>query len=307
MIGRIERQPLSSVWGREVMFSKWLEENIDYLDEVLGIGLTDAKREEGTGNFFCDLVAENGAGEHVVIENQYHASDHDHLGKLLTYFASLDAQVGVWIVEHARPEHASAVEWLNQSGLGRFYLLKAELLRIGVSEAAPMFTVMVEPSSQADAVGSTKRDLAERHKQRYEFWTQLLAVAGERSPLHRNLKPSYDTWINAGAGRSGLTYTYVANQHASAAELYIDRGADYDTWNAAVYAMFLGHKSEIEGEFGGPLLWDEKEGRRGRRIRCELPHGYRDFDRRSEVIEAMVDSMTRLELATRPFMSEVPA
>lgn len=307
MVGRIKRENLSSVWKKEPEFTKWLEANVDYLDEALGIGLTDAKSEASTGSFYCDLVAEDSAGNHVVIENQYYASDHDHLGKLLTYFASLDAQVGVWIVEKGRAEHIAAVEWLNQSGLGGFYLVKGEVITIGESEPAPVFTVIAAPSEQSEAVGTTKRELAERHQQRYAFWNELLKLSNDITPLFKNVKPSYDNWVGASCGRPGLSYSYVANQHACGAELYIDRGAGFEGWNGQAYSVLFSRKDEVEAAFGGALLWDEKDGRRGRRVRCELSGGYRDIADIPNTIKSMVEAMVRLDSALRPLFTEMPS
>jgi hypothetical protein len=35
-------------------------------------------------------------------------SDHDHLGKVLTYLISVDASAAIWICEDPRPEHIDA-------------------------------------------------------------------------------------------------------------------------------------------------------------------------------------------------------
>ena len=306
MVGRIERRPLSSVWKREVDLTHWLEDNIDFLDDAIGIGLTDARREESTGSFFCDLVAEDASGGHVVIENEFGSSDHDHLGKLMTYFASLGAQVGIWVVENARSEHVSAVEWLNQSGLGSFYLVKAEVITIGDSEPAPVFTVITGPSAHAEDTGNQKRELAERHKERFDFWSQVLKMASTRTKLHANVKPSTETWLGTGAGKSGLQYTYVVQQHQSGVELYIDGGAGSEGWNASTYSFFLARRTDVEQAFGGPLLWDEKEGRRGRRIRANFEGGYRDPGQREEIIDRMVEAMIRLETALKPLIAQLP-
>ena len=44
-------------------------------------------------------------------------SNHDHLGKLITYSSALEARVAVWIVSEPRPEHTKAITWLNESRL----------------------------------------------------------------------------------------------------------------------------------------------------------------------------------------------
>lgn len=68
------------------------------------------------GAYRCDLVGKDEVtGEKVIIENQLEASNHDHLGKIITYASGLDANVIVWIVKEAREEHRSAIEWLNNN------------------------------------------------------------------------------------------------------------------------------------------------------------------------------------------------
>jgi len=45
--------------------------------------------------FEVGLLAEGLNGDYVIIENQFRKSDHDHLGKLLTYLANLEAKTTV--------------------------------------------------------------------------------------------------------------------------------------------------------------------------------------------------------------------
>lgn len=40
-------------------------------------------------------------------------TDHDHLGKLITYASGKAADLVIWLVRKARPEHKAAIEWLN--------------------------------------------------------------------------------------------------------------------------------------------------------------------------------------------------
>jgi hypothetical protein len=141
MIGKIVRRPLREVWKHEALdFTTWLVENIDVLSEALDLPLQDAKREQACGDFSVDLVADDGSGSTVVIENQLEKSNHDHLGKLITYLAALDARVAIWIVSDARPEHTKAITWLNESRLASFYLVKAEAICIDSSAPACLFS-----------------------------------------------------------------------------------------------------------------------------------------------------------------------
>ena len=78
--------------------------------------LTDISKEVYVGSYRCDLVAtDESSGTKVIIENQLEASDHEHLGKIITYASGLSANVIVWIVRQAKEEHKSAIEWLNNN------------------------------------------------------------------------------------------------------------------------------------------------------------------------------------------------
>jgi RecB family endonuclease NucS len=117
VIGKIERVPLREVWPHEARdLTTWLEENVDVLNDALGLGLVSAERERAAGAFSVDLVAQDTRGRTVVIENQLERSDHDHLGKLVTYTAMTDADVAVWIVSEPGP---SACEWSRGSTIQR--------------------------------------------------------------------------------------------------------------------------------------------------------------------------------------------
>lgn len=127
MIGKIERVPLREVWRHEARdFTAWLQENLDVLNDLLDFTLVSAEREQSTGNFNVDLVAEDKGGNTVIIENQLAKSDHDHLGKVITYLAAVETKRAIWIVADPRPEHVGAITWLNESSSASFYLVKVE-------------------------------------------------------------------------------------------------------------------------------------------------------------------------------------
>lgn len=120
-IGRLQRVALREVWKHEAQdFTQWLQNNIEVLNETLDFNLTGADRERAAGDFSVDLVAEDEDGGTVVIENQLEKSNHDHLGKLITYLTAIGAKTAIWIVSDPRPEHVAAIGWLNSSAAPSF-------------------------------------------------------------------------------------------------------------------------------------------------------------------------------------------
>jgi hypothetical protein len=308
MIGKIDRVPLRDVWKHEALdFTRWLEENIEVLNDILDLNLTTAEREKDAGNFSVDLVAEDEKGNPVVIENQLERSNHDHLGKLITYLTAVGARTAIWIVSDPRPEHINAISWLNEGSAAAFYLLKIEAIRIGESEPAPLLTLIVGPSEEGREVGETKKEMAERYKIRHEFWTGLLDYAKGKTKLHAGLSPSEYNWIVTGAGVRGLGYNYSLTKHAATVELYIDRGKDAEEENKAIFDQLHAAKEEVERVFGGPLEWQRLEDRRACRIRQKITvGGWRDDPAKwPEVYEAMVDAMIRLEKALKPHIQKL--
>jgi hypothetical protein len=211
MIGKLQRVPLREVWKHEALdFTTWLQDNIDVLNEILDLNLSSAEREQSAGTLNVDLVAEDESGNPVIIENQLGKSDHDHLGKVVTYLATIGAKTAIWIVADPRPEHVTAISWLNESQAADFDLLKVEAVRIGDSPPAPLLTLITGPSLESREVGATKQELKERHIIRQRFWAGLLEMAHEKTNLHANISPGKESWIGTGAGKYGLGFNYVA-------------------------------------------------------------------------------------------------
>ncbi|MGH9932654.1 MAG: hypothetical protein ACREA9_25905 [Pyrinomonadaceae bacterium] len=98
MIGKLEPADLRDLWKHEALnFTSWLADNCDVLKDQLGIDLTVVEKEKSVGPFSVDILAKDAAGRPVIIENQLERTDHDHLGKVLTYLSNLDAKVAIWI------------------------------------------------------------------------------------------------------------------------------------------------------------------------------------------------------------------
>jgi hypothetical protein len=103
-ISRLEAVPLRELWRHEEQdFSAWLHDNIQVLGDALQMQLSEPQKQKevAVGSFTVDLVAEEETLGRVIIENQLAATDHDHLGKLLTY---LNKSRG----EDSRLDHATA-------------------------------------------------------------------------------------------------------------------------------------------------------------------------------------------------------
>ena len=308
MVGKIQRLPLREVWKHEALaFTTWLVDNTDVLSDALGTTLQNAEREQAAGDFSVDLVAEDDAGNVVIIENQLEKSNHDHLGKLITYVAALGARTAVWIVADPRPEHVSAIAWLNESRLANFYLLKVEAIKIGDSEPAPLLTLITGPSEESQAVGDTKKEIAERYTLRQAFWAGLLNRAKPLTKLHSNTSPGQYSWIATSAGKGGISFNYTIKQHQGGAELYIDRGKDSEAENRAIFDKLAQHRQEIEQAFGSPLEWARPDERRFCRIRYTVANGgYKDDQAEwPKTQDAMIDGMIRLEKVLRPYIQQI--
>jgi Domain of unknown function (DUF4268) len=309
MIGKLQRVPLREVWRHEALdFTRWLQDNIDVLNDVVDLPLSNVERERLAGAFSVDLVAEDDAGNPVIIENQLEKSNHDHLGKLITYLTAMGAKAAIWIVADPRPEHVGAIAWLNESSAASFYLVKVEAVRIGESPPAPLLTLIVGPSEESREIGATKKDLAERHLLRHRFWTSLLDIARKQTKLHANISPSHSNWIGTGAGKRGLAFNYVVRQHEANVELYIDRGRDAEEENMAIFDAFMTVKDAIEADFGEPLTWERLEGKRACRIKKRINiGGYRESEERwPEIQHALINAMVCLEKALRPHIAKLP-
>ena len=302
MIGKLRRVPLREVWRHEALdFTRWLEENIDALNEPLALNLVGADREQSVGNFSVDILAEDRDGNPVVIENQLEKSDHEHLGKLITYLTGIDAKTAVWIVSEPRPEHVSAVTWLNESSSASFYLVKVEAVQIEDSSPAPLLTLIVGPTEEGRKFGATKQELAERHQIRLRFWESLLALVKKKTRLFSGVSPTKENWIYTGAGRTGLSYNFVVRQYDAQVELYIDRGVDSQDETLAIFDQIAATRDEIEQGFGGPLNWVRAGKGRGCRIQKAITDGgYRDELRWPTIHESMIDALIKLERVMSP-------
>lgn len=268
-IGKLEEVDIRELWKHEQYdFSEWLskKENIENLNEILGLTLVDISKETYVGSYRCDLFAKDETtGIKVIIENQLEMSNHDHLGKIITYASGLDAKVVVWIVKEAREEHRSAIEWLNNNTNSNvnFFLIEIHAYKIGNSDNAPMFQVIEQPNDFIKNNKSTNSNdtMNKSQSQRLEFWNQFNNVLVERGKPFNIRKATTDHWYNVAIGTSDahIDITLVNKDSVIGVELYI-------TDNKELFDKLYQKKDEIEDDLGFKLDWRRLNNSKASRI-----------------------------------------
>ncbi len=305
-LGKLQEIDIRDVWKHEQYdFSKWLasEENINELGNTLNLSLADVETEKFVGNYRCDILCKDElTGKTVLIENQLEPTNHDHLGKIITYASGLDASVVVWLVATAREEHASAIEWLNKHTDDdlSFFLVEIHAYKIGNSEPAPQFKIIEQPNDFAKSVKSISRnsDISETEKNRLEFWTQFNEVVESRGKPFNKRKVTTDHWYNVAMGSSDchISIDLVNKEHKIRVGVWIDN-------NKSLFDKFYSHKDEIETICGFELIWDRLDNKKAS-FACTYINNL-DFDNQEnypDLINKTIDLVLTLKPAFVPYL-----
>ncbi len=259
VLGKMEQiSDLRAIWPHEAYdFSKWLskEENLAMLSDSIGIDVVLEELESPVGDFSVDLYAyEEGTNRRIVIENQLEDTNHDHLGKIITYASGKGAEVVIWIVKRARDEHKQAIEWLNQhtdENIG-FFLLEIELWKINDSLPAPKFNVIERPNDWAKTMKASD-GLSPTKKLQAEFWTAYVDYAFKQSEFSeifskRKVQPQHWYDLSMGNASCHLSLTINSRQKRLGADIYIPD-------DKAFFEKLRVHQKGIESELGTDLEW----------------------------------------------------
>lgn len=305
-LGKLKEIDIRTVWAHEQYdFSKWLasDENIKELGDVLNLSLTEVETEKFVGNYRCDIVCKDEiTGKSVLIENQLELTNHDHLGKIITYASGLDASVVVWVVAGAREEHASAIEWLNKHTTSDvdFFLLEVHAYTIGDSVPAPMFKVIEQPNDFAKSVKSLANsgDLNESQVRRLEFWNMLNDALDRKGKPFNKHKATTDHWYTVAVGSSQcyISIDLVNKEHKIRVGLWV-------TDNKKMYDMFYSHREEIEAAFGEALEWDRLDNKKASIFSTDIPGlNFNKQDNYPKLIDLAIDKTVKLREAVKPFL-----
>lgn len=308
-VGRLEILPIRDLFKKEAQqFTPWLESHIDVLAERLGLELEVVQREQNVGGFKVDLLCEDKNKRPVIIENQLEKTNHDHLGKLLTYLVNLDASAAIWVTPEPRIEHKKVIDWLNEytSEDISFYLIKIEASKIGDSPIAPLFTILAGPDEQIKKIGEGKKEWAERHYKRKEFWEGLLKKSKKMTNLFRNNSPSHSSYIYTGAGIAGIGFNYIIRNDSVSIDLYIDTDKKTGKQNKAIFDALFKQKHAIEVAFGAELDWQRHNEERASRIEKRYPGGGLNTpDKWPELQDTLIDAMIRFHKAIHPRLKKI--
>lgn len=305
-LGKLEEVDIRKVWPHEQYdFSKWLatEENIKELGDALNLSLTDVETEKFVGNYRCDILCKDEiTGKMVLIENQLEPTNHDHLGKIITYASGLDAAVVVWIVASARDEHASAIEWLNKHTDDEisFFLMEVHAYKIGDSDPAPQFKIIEQPNDFVKIVKAVSKnsDMNESQKNRLEFWTQFNEVVDSRGKPFNKRKATTDHWYNVAIGSSdaSISIDLVNKEHKIRVSLWINDNKD-------IFDALFQRKDEIETALGFGLEWNRLDNKKASYI-CTYIKGldFKKQDNYPTLMEQIVDLVLKMRNVFPKFM-----
>ena len=281
-LGKLTKVDLRQVWAHEARdFSAWLakEENLTSLGETVGIDISLIGTEVDAGRYRIDILAKDLNTDHkVIIENQLEATDHDHLGKIITYAAGHDAKYIIWIVKDVLDEHQKAIEWLNEylDEEIRIFLIRIELWQIGNSAFAPKFEII---SAKNDWAAVVKKSVAggeysETKLKQHQFWIEFAEFIRSRDTSIKLQKPYPAHWFDFSLGSSLAHLSATINTRTSrfTADFYIpdDKG---------LFGFIKSFEPEIKNELGYELHWFEGDKAAGFRIHKPVADVFDDSER----------------------------
>lgn len=276
-LAKLAKVELREFWKHEEYdFTKWLSEpkNLELLSDEIGIGIQLIQVEANVGRYNADILArEENTSKIIIIENQLEATNHTHLGQLITYAAGREAEYIIWVVREAREEHRQAIDWLNEHTDDKlnFFLVVLELWRIGNSEeVAVKFSVESRPNDWKKTVmeGSVNGEQSAAKSMQFDFWQKLREFGSQKFPELKLRKPAAQHWYDISIGRSDchVCLTIYLREGEVGCELYIPNSKE-------LFAQLRQKKDAIEKSLGleGKIDWQELPAKKAARIRTFAP------------------------------------
>ncbi len=271
-LSKIQKINLREVWSHEALdFTNWLakDENLDLLSEEVGVNIKLIRTEANVGKFNVDILAkEESTDKLIVIENQLEATNHDHLGKIITYASGYDAEFIFWIVKDVREEHQKAIEWLNDHTDENinFFLIRIELWRIDSSNPAPKFEIVASPNEWAKTIKSKPcfGELTDIKLQQLKFWDKFKEYVRSRDFSIRLQRPRPQSWYDITIGNPEAHIVLMINSREDffSCGLYIDDHKDLFHYLMAkqdAISDALGEKIDGKAAQKASRIWVKKK------------------------------------------------
>jgi hypothetical protein len=269
-LSKLEKVNLREVWKHEALdFTNWLAkpENLESLSDEIGIDISLIQTEASVGNFNVDILAEEeNTGRKIVIENQLEPTNHDHLGKIITYASGFDAEIIVWIVKSVRDEHKQAVDWLNEHTDQKIniFAIQMEVWKIGNSPYAPKFQIIAKPNDWAKAVKkvTNQSELTDTKLLQLDFWSKFKEFVQEKNGKIKLRKAYPQHWydISFGSSNAHISLTINSQSEQMACEIYIPD-------SKKLFTCLYNNKDSIESELSEQLVWEELPEKKASRIK----------------------------------------
>ncbi|MBO7641964.1 MAG: DUF4268 domain-containing protein [Alphaproteobacteria bacterium] len=269
-----EISDLKSVWPHEAQdFTPWLfqEENIEQLADAIDLDITVEETESKVGKFSADIFAkETGTDRRIIIENQLKDTNHDHLGKIITYAAGKNASYIVWIVKHAQEEHKAAIEWLNENtndDIG-FFLCEIKLYQIDNSRIAPMFVTVSTPNGWKKGQKRLENEELSESKRSHEiFWSAFNEYAWKNQEFaktfhKRKAQPNHWYSLSIGTSKAHINLVRFSRANSVTVDFLIPN-------DKQIFDRLYAHKNEIEEETGIKFDWCRMDDKKGSSVRVK--------------------------------------
>ena len=312
ILSKLERVPLRDAWKHESGdFTPWLaeSENLTLLADTIGLSdLECVAVEHQVGDFKLDILCADGEDQ-VIIENQLEKTNHTHLGQILAYAAGVGARKVIWIAESFRPEHAAALQFLNENTTDElsFFAVEVELWRIGDSPLAPKFEVIVKPndwvkSGREQARAASSSSIIKQLQLR--FWNALIEHLKKSAAGLRPQKPRPQHWLNLSIGRAGAMLAATANTRHNRLGVELYFSGDESKTN---FANLMAHKDKIEKDLGFELDWQELPDAKACRVAVWCPEiALEDESRWPEYLAWVTIQLTTMDKIMRPVLKLLP-
>lgn len=175
----------------------------------------------------------------------------------------------------------------------KFSYLKKLLTLFGMED-----DLLIQYASDSSTVKETSRFAVRR-----AFWKKLLPQI-KNTDLFSKISPTKDHWLTAGAGISGLSFTFVVTKSYARIELAIN--TSNKELNKRYFSWLQKRQGEIEQMFGEELIWEELPDNKMSRIKTELS-GVNIFDEGDwdRMISFLTSKLPNFEAAFRSHIDEL--